>query len=127
MTDFDFEKELDEIINKHTKRVEAVYSKIMSEKDKEIEEYQTRQLDGIKRMKELQQELQEDKDKFNEDKRKILIDYTDALRGYMRESHNNIGFDDRDDEEFVDIFLKEEWDEYIYRIRKTPKRDRKNK
>jgi len=36
----------------------------------------------------------------------ILIRYTESIRDYERESHNMIGFDERDDEEFVDIFLK---------------------
>ena len=39
--------------------------------------------------------------------REVLLEYTEDLRRYMRESNNNIGFDEREDSEFVDIFLKE--------------------
>lgn len=42
----------------------------------------------------------------NDEIRDILIRYTENLRDYERESRNLIGFDERDDEEFVDIFLK---------------------
>ena len=38
--------------------------------------------------------------------RDILIRYTENLRDYERESRNLIGFDEREDEEFVDVFLK---------------------
>lgn len=43
-----------------------------------------------------------------EEIRDTLIRYTESIRDYERESHNMIGFDERDDEEFVDIFLNEE-------------------
>lgn len=42
----------------------------------------------------------------NEEIRDILIRYTENLRDYERESRNLIGFDEREDEEFVDVFLK---------------------
>ena len=44
----------------------------------------------------------------NEEIRDILIRYAENLRDYERESRNMIGFDERDSEEFVDIFLKGE-------------------
>lgn len=44
----------------------------------------------------------------DEEIREILVRYTENLRDYERESHNLIGFDEREDEEFVDIFLKGE-------------------
>lgn len=37
--------------------------------------------------------------------RKVLIEYTSSLRNYIRESGNNLAYDEREDEEFVDIFL----------------------
>lgn len=40
------------------------------------------------------------------DIRAVLIDYTEAIREYIRESHNLICFDERENEEFVDIFLQ---------------------
>ncbi|OGU55435.1 MAG: hypothetical protein A2V66_16820 [Ignavibacteria bacterium RBG_13_36_8] len=40
--------------------------------------------------------------------RSLLINFLDDLREYMRESCNNIGFDERENEEFVDIFLSGE-------------------
>lgn len=44
----------------------------------------------------------------NDEIREILIRYTESLRDYERESRNLIGFDEREDEEFVDVFLKGE-------------------
>jgi hypothetical protein len=46
----------------------------------------------------------DDKRKFTEE---LLRRYTYDLRNYMRDSHNNIGFDDREDEEFVEIFVED--------------------
>ena len=40
--------------------------------------------------------------------KELLEMYTDEIRSYMRESSNNIGFDERGSMEFVDIFLKKE-------------------
>ncbi len=40
--------------------------------------------------------------------RGVLIEYTDLLRDYIRESNNNIGDDERDSEIFVNMFLNEE-------------------
>jgi len=37
--------------------------------------------------------------------RKVLIDFLDEIRNYERESHNMLGFDERESEEFVDIFI----------------------
>lgn len=39
--------------------------------------------------------------------RRLLIEFLDDVRNYMRESNNNIGFDERTSEEFVDTFLSE--------------------
>lgn len=38
--------------------------------------------------------------------RDILIKYTEDLMRYTRESHSILGHDEREPEEFVDIFLK---------------------
>jgi len=40
--------------------------------------------------------------------RDILIEYTDSLRDYIRESSEDISLDERDSSEFVDTFLKRE-------------------
>lgn len=52
----------------------------------------------------------DDKRKFSEE---LLRRYTYDLRNYMRDSHNNIGFDDREDEEFVQIFIEDMIDKII--------------
>jgi hypothetical protein len=39
--------------------------------------------------------------------KEILIDFCQAIKNYEHESHNMIGFDEREAEEFVDIFLIE--------------------
>ena len=38
--------------------------------------------------------------------RKLLIEYTDNLREYIRESGNDLSNDERESSEFVDMFLK---------------------
>ena len=40
----------------------------------------------------------------------ILIEFMDSIRGYVRESDTNIAFDERDSIEFVEIFLKDYFD-----------------
>jgi len=37
----------------------------------------------------------------------VLMHFCESLRGYERESHNLIGFDERETIEFVDIYLNE--------------------
>jgi hypothetical protein len=39
--------------------------------------------------------------------KELLIRFLDKIRDYERESLNMIAFDERESEEFVDIFLKE--------------------
>jgi hypothetical protein len=41
--------------------------------------------------------------------RELLIRFLDKIRDYERESHNLIGFDERESEEFVDIFIDGEF------------------
>lgn len=38
--------------------------------------------------------------------KKLMIEFVESLRNYERESHNLLGFDERETEEFVKIFLK---------------------
>lgn len=38
--------------------------------------------------------------------RELLIHFLEGLRAYERESHNLIGFDERESEEFVNIYLE---------------------
>jgi hypothetical protein len=47
-------------------------------------------------------------DEFVKYKRKeLLIDFCKSIKDYERESHNSIGFDERESNEFVEIFLSE--------------------
>jgi hypothetical protein len=43
--------------------------------------------------------------KSNMDIRRYLINFCDSIRDYERESHNLIGFDERESSEFVDQYL----------------------
>ena len=40
--------------------------------------------------------------------RNILIEFMDSIRDYERESKNPIGYDERESDEFVDIFLADQ-------------------
>lgn len=40
------------------------------------------------------------------DVRKILIDFMENIRDYVRESGRNLAHDDRESEEFVDLFIE---------------------
>ena len=37
--------------------------------------------------------------------KKLMIEFVESLRNYERESHNLLGFDERETEEFVKIFF----------------------
>jgi len=38
--------------------------------------------------------------------KKLMIEFVESLRDYERESHNLLGFDERETEELLEIFLK---------------------
>ena len=38
--------------------------------------------------------------------KKLMIEFVESLRNYERESHNLLGFDERETEELLEIFLK---------------------
>lgn len=38
--------------------------------------------------------------------KKLMIEFVESLRDYEKESHNLLGFDERETEEFIQIFLK---------------------
>jgi hypothetical protein len=37
----------------------------------------------------------------------LMIEFVDSLRNYEKESHNLLGFDERETEELLEIFLKQ--------------------
>lgn len=49
--------------------------------------------------------LREEMKKKEEGGRKTLIDFMQSIKDYTHESQNVLGFDEREAEEFVDIFL----------------------
>ena len=61
------------------------------------------------------------------DIRAILTDYTHSIRDYIAESHNNLAEDEREDSEFVDIYLEyvkdypEEYPDELLQILREPK------
>ena len=38
--------------------------------------------------------------------KKLMIEFVESLRDYERENHNLLGFDERETEELLEIFLK---------------------
>jgi hypothetical protein len=42
--------------------------------------------------------------------KKLMIEFVESLRDYEKESHNLLGFDERETEEFLQIFLKEKYE-----------------
>jgi len=51
--------------------------------------------------------------KLTQEERDLLIHFLDGIRGYERESHTNLGFDERDSSEFVDIYERGCYNEYL--------------
>jgi hypothetical protein len=41
---------------------------------------------------------------LTEEQKDLLIDFLDSIRAYERESHNSIGFDERETSEFIEIY-----------------------
>lgn len=41
--------------------------------------------------------------------RKLLTHFLDTIRNYERESHNLIGFDERETSEFIDIYFENDY------------------
>ncbi len=69
----------------------------------EISEFTT--TDYLAGYTQAEQDLSTQLTAYKEALRETLINYTREIRDYMHESHNLIAFDEREDSEFVDIFL----------------------
>ena len=53
--------------------------------------------------------------KLTKEQRELLIDFLDSIREYERESHNLIGFDERDSFEFVSMYEGEILNSFNFR------------
>lgn len=55
------------------------------------------------------------------DIKKVLIDFMENIRDYVRESGRNLAHDDRESEEFVDIFIK--YNPELFKTKRQPLAD----
>jgi hypothetical protein len=53
--------------------------------------------------------------------KKVLIDFMEEIRDYVRESGRNLAHDDRESEEFVDIFIK--YNPELFKTKRQPLAD----